>query len=160
MSGRSDRLFKVVVFVMGLILVYVLFGPHPPHGREKARQAMCLSSVRQMMLAMKSYTQDYDGRFPPKQRWCDEVKPYVKSIQVFVCPKAQDQHCGYACSDGLPATIKDCPKPAETVMLFDAVGTWNTVGSSAIAAPRHRGMLNVGFVDGHGKAFSSFPSTN
>lgn len=63
--------------------------------REKARQSSCSSNMKQIGLSLMQYTQDYDETFPVGAaggpgpcgfNWCNEIYPYVKSWNVFICP--------------------------------------------------------------------------
>ncbi len=159
MSKRVDDIVLLAVTAaLGVIFVlWVLLPPQPRGLREAARQATCVSNMKQLGMAAMQYAQDYDGSFPPKSRWCDALTPYLKSVQVLKCPSAKDQRSGYAYFDGMPLTKAACRDPQRTVMLFDAIAYWNTFGNADIAAARHRGMMNVGFADGHVKSYSSLP---
>src|SRR3990172_6305038 len=53
----------LVVIAIIAILAAILF-PVFAKAREKARQTSCLSNVKQMMLGVLSYAQDYDERLP------------------------------------------------------------------------------------------------
>src|SRR5436190_13025615 len=103
----------VVIAVMA-ILVAILF-PVFAQAREKARQASCLSNLKQIGAAMLIYTEDYDTRYPgggefrwelwapgPQGSWdklptacCGDVarrnvavllQPYLRNTHVFLCP--------------------------------------------------------------------------
>ncbi len=160
MSRRLDAdtisLFLVVIGVV--FLLWILF-PTQPNTREAARRTSCVSNVKQLGMAVTEYIQDYDGNFPPKARWCDRLTSYLKNVQVLACPSAKDQRSGYAYYVDMPLTKGACRDPQHTVMMFDAIAGWNTVGNAGIAALRHQGMLNVGFVDGHVKSYSALPNT-
>jgi prepilin-type processing-associated H-X9-DG protein len=66
--------------------------------RERARQASCESNEKQIGLAIIQYAQDYDETFPqafgsdPSSSWsggdiwAQKVLPYIKSLNVFICP--------------------------------------------------------------------------
>src|SRR5690606_24127259 len=68
--------------------------------RENARRTACLSNLKQIGLGIQMYTQDYDEKLvtyaypPPVQGdpgnygWQVALMPYVKSVQMFVCPSA------------------------------------------------------------------------
>ena len=58
-------------------------------GRENARRSSCQSNMKQQMLGIIQYSQDYDEKLPPARSWIDAVQPYVKSEQVFICPSLQ-----------------------------------------------------------------------
>ena len=70
--------------------------------REKARQASCLSNVRQLLTAILSYSQDYDERLPLTPDpgalsylwWDNTVQPYIKNRQILKCPSAVDLPVG------------------------------------------------------------------
>lgn len=83
----------LVVIAIIAILAAILF-PVFSKVREKARQASCASNERQLGLGVLQYLQDNDEKFPavwdnsrtPNINWGQEIYPYVKSTQVYVCP--------------------------------------------------------------------------
>ncbi len=98
----------LVVIVIIAILAAILF-PVFAQAREKARQAACLSNVRQIGMGVLQYLQDNDelyfphvtertapasvpntapGRFPWSIR--GKLDPYVKSQGIFRCPSNAD----------------------------------------------------------------------
>ena len=95
----------VVIAIIG-ILAAILF-PVFARARENARRSSCQSNVKQILLGVTQYTQDYDERFPLETfaenapgaafgagndgenvLWNQTVQPYLKSIQVFQCPSS------------------------------------------------------------------------
>jgi len=122
------------------ILAAILF-PVFAKAREKARQASCLSNLKQLGVAFHMYQQDYDsigpqrdvGTSPSRFGWSRQVEPYVKNSQMFICPSSQLKN---TCFDNcIPtsygysfcwtryadSTIKS---PAELVIFAD----WRTYG--------------------------------
>ena len=95
----------LVVIAIIAILAAILF-PVFAKAREKARQASCLSNIKQLTLAFMQYTQDYDEKFPYQgancnvaQRWggmpMQNVIPYIKNTQVYQCPSMSSRtYCG------------------------------------------------------------------
>ncbi len=84
----------LVVIAIIAILAAILF-PVFARAREKARQASCLSNVKQIMLAVLMYTQDYDERLVPGSQmrngqWYDLLAPYTKNMQIWTCPSCKD----------------------------------------------------------------------
>ncbi len=93
----------LVVIAIIAILAAILF-PVFAQAREKARQASCLSNLKQLTMGWIMYAQDYDETFPqwkwdvnwangsgnPKNNatslWCNAIFPYVKNVQVYSCP--------------------------------------------------------------------------
>jgi prepilin-type N-terminal cleavage/methylation domain-containing protein len=56
----------LVVIAIIAILAAILF-PVFSQAREKARQATCISSLKQIGMGLLQYLQDYDEKFPPHQ---------------------------------------------------------------------------------------------
>jgi prepilin-type N-terminal cleavage/methylation domain-containing protein/prepilin-type processing-associated H-X9-DG protein len=84
----------LVVIAIIAILAAILF-PVFAQAREKARQATCLSNMKQLGTAQMMYTQDYDETFPKAYNlfpdgteypWYLEVAPYTKNTAIFRCP--------------------------------------------------------------------------
>lgn len=94
----------LVVIAIIAILAAILF-PVFGRAREKARQTSCQSNLKQFMLGIMQYTQDYDEKMPlsissvnqvgpklaasagvPEFNVTLQIMPYVKSQQVFQCP--------------------------------------------------------------------------
>ena len=136
------------------------------------------------------YAQDYDERLPDywyntgtSGFWkkfgytgaCYEcalvcVYPYVKSMQLTVCPSQDDvgrMGHGSIAFDCRLRTDKlgSLGKPAEIAMVYDANCHWvnpeaglpsfNTCNGGRIALTRHNQGMNIAFVDGHVKWMSS-----
>ncbi len=57
----------LVVIAIIAILAAILF-PVFARARESARKTSCLSNTKQVMLAMKQYLADYDGKTPPNRQ--------------------------------------------------------------------------------------------
>jgi len=84
------------------ILAAILF-PVFARAREKARQTSCLSNVKEIMLAVLMYAQDYDETLPMihsnnntarVEAWPTKVVPYIQNDQIWVCPSHRFNHCG------------------------------------------------------------------
>ena len=86
----------LVVIAIIAILAAILF-PVFARARAKARQASCLSNVKQLALGFLQYSSDHDscfgawptlcwgqGAYPP---WHIQIMPYVKNKQIFECPR-------------------------------------------------------------------------
>jgi len=65
--------------------------------RERAKQASCLSNLRQLGVATIGFSQDNAGYMPDLGWWAQELLPYVPSRgprrDVFWCPAATPQEC-------------------------------------------------------------------
>ena len=91
----------LVVIAIIAILASILF-PVFAQARAKARQAACLSNMKQIGTAVMMYVQDYDETYPPSQvpapqpapanavvSWPTLIYPYVKNEGVFLCPDGE-----------------------------------------------------------------------
>ena len=86
----------LVVIAIIAILAAILF-PVFARARENARRSSCQSNVKQILLGVLQYTQDYDENYPLTQNnvtglpdsirsWYNLTQPYLKSTQIFSCP--------------------------------------------------------------------------
>ncbi|MBI2298772.1 MAG: DUF1559 domain-containing protein [Armatimonadetes bacterium] len=163
----------LVVIAIIAILAAILF-PVFAKAREKARQSSCNSNAKQLMLAIRQYTQDYDEVMPrmywsgsawepaASGWWGGEIGPYIKNAQIFRCPSKQDTVCSYIFNgtlQGMPdASVTN---PAERITLGDSTGNgwWALDGPTMAifgnAACRlgavHNEGANFGYYDGHAK---------
>ncbi len=108
----------LVVIAIIAILAAILF-PVFARAREKARQTSCLSNIKQIVLALMMYAEDYDeimpmGVYPDWMTYWDTkvdwsgsvigdglITPYTKNQQLAACPSlkgisADRPYCGYA----------------------------------------------------------------
>lgn len=80
----------LVVIAIIAILAAILF-PVFAKAREKARQSACSSNLKQIMLAVTQYSQDYDEMIlvgPDTGGPVAVLEPYIKSSAIWVCPSA------------------------------------------------------------------------
>ena len=90
----------LVVIAIIAVLAAILF-PVFAQAREKARQAACLSNMKQIGTALMMYQQDFDETFPMRyggpcpadcnaqgyqRTWKDMLMPYLKNKDVYKCP--------------------------------------------------------------------------
>jgi prepilin-type N-terminal cleavage/methylation domain-containing protein/prepilin-type processing-associated H-X9-DG protein len=112
--GAFTLIELLVVIAIIAILAALLF-PVFAQAREKARQTMCASNMRQMGLAVTMYREDYDSRNPNEWPWwkagrfdwdhtfLEVIAPYTKNQQIEACPSASS-HIYYSKKDTRPAS--------------------------------------------------------
>jgi len=178
--GGFTLIELLVVIAIIAILAAILF-PVFARAREKARQASCLSNVKQMSLAVEMYTQDYDETLPfaiggtmaQPQGLMELIAPYMKNTQIRLCP-SDPQGCidftvfnlgrySYGWNYVLFAqllrppfppvySLASVPKPASTVTIWDGYNTSaNPMAPMIYPSFRHNQGANCGFLDGHAK---------
>ena len=96
MNKRAFTLIELLVVIAIIAILAAILFPVFARARENARRSSCSSNVKQMMLGVMQYTQDYDERLPmswtpvnssgDRVIWSQSIQPYVKSVQLFVCP--------------------------------------------------------------------------
>ncbi|HEV2473713.1 MAG TPA: prepilin-type N-terminal cleavage/methylation domain-containing protein [Chthonomonadales bacterium] len=114
--SRGFTLVELLVVIAIIALLAAILFPVFASAREKARQTVCISNMRQHGLAFAMYATDYDGLYPyavdPADRFTPQIwnaypafqaqipylpwlhvvlLPYVKSPELFHCPS--DQGC-------------------------------------------------------------------
>jgi len=105
---RGFTLIELLVVIAIIAILAAILFPVFARAREKARQASCLSNVKQLTLGLLMYVQDYDEKFtddnfiddavftppPPDHNrcyWRYKIQPYVKNWQLFLCPSGEDR---------------------------------------------------------------------
>jgi prepilin-type N-terminal cleavage/methylation domain-containing protein/prepilin-type processing-associated H-X9-DG protein len=114
----------LVVIAIIAILAAILF-PVFAQAREKARQATCLSNLRQVGLGLSMYTQDYDETLPFNRdkagalgdwgtvnfgdpqapvNFLGAILPYTRNRTIFYCPSSIDAnsfraYAGFGCTE-------------------------------------------------------------
>ncbi len=88
-SPRAFTLIELLVVIAIIAILAAILFPVFAQAREKARQATCLSNLKQVGLGVLMYTQDYDEAFPlgsyifvgmtAAVSWQDLTDPYMKA---------------------------------------------------------------------------------
>lgn len=136
----------VVIAIIG-ILAALLF-PVFAAARDKAKQAACMSNVRQMALAIVMYVEDWEA-YPGHHfvcpgdlhvRWWNAIQPYQKNDDIFICPAVPDWEPGRNMAYGynyqylgnarpaeqggnMPVADVEIEVPAQTIAIADCDGT-------------------------------------
>ena len=87
-------LIELLVVVAIIALLAALLLPALKRAREKAKQGVCVSNLRQLALAIVLYADDWGGKFPmvwynAEGPWTWKVTPYVKNTKLFDCPSSE-----------------------------------------------------------------------
>ena len=168
----------LVVIAIIAILAAILF-PVFARTRAKAKQASCLSNMKQIMTAYIMYADDHektpdagatrwnspaaDGN---RTSWYYRLDKYVGDVEVYKCPAYPSADIGYQASCR-PAgkALSEFTRPSKTCAIVDGFGTTYGYGAStnmptdtggcipinSVPTNKHSGGVNIGFIDGHAK---------
>ncbi len=134
----------LVVIAIIAILAAILF-PVFAQARAKARQAACMSNLKQLGISFQMYAQDHDEMLPawgygvagtdnsngPPDffSWDTVLEPYLKNQQILKCPDnpydrnarsyAMTRYTGDPYGVNIPLHMASAPLPSETVLLSE-----------------------------------------
>jgi prepilin-type N-terminal cleavage/methylation domain-containing protein/prepilin-type processing-associated H-X9-DG protein len=106
---RGFTLIELLVVIAIIAILAAILFPVFAKAREKAREASCLSNVKQIALAVLMYQNDYDGFVPlifydpPRTYWPLAIFPYLgqavvttRNYGIFGCPSMRWEHNWYS----------------------------------------------------------------
>jgi len=119
MSRRAFTLIELLVVIAIIAILAAILFPVFAQARETARRSVCLSSVKQIGLAMQQYMTDYDEVTPSimggsafmnmygyQGDFYITMQPYVKNLGIFFCPDRHEwkNDDDDTCADGFNKT--------------------------------------------------------
>ena len=139
-GGGAFTLIELLVVIAIIAILAAILFPVFAKAREKARTSSCSSNVKQLMLAVLQYVQDYDEVFiwggqnggTAGTRWHSIIDPYIKNSQMLICP-SKANYRGYGCNEnmspfnGAGRALADIPTPSTTVWTLDSAQCSATV---------------------------------
>ena len=155
--SRPSVLRGLAIVVGAFVLLTAASFPILARGRDNARRSSCQSNMKQIMLGMIQYAQDYGDKFPPvafnpppkngrkdcmsgpAYGWADGLQPYLKSTCIFQCPANAEspssnmwpEHPGYTdyWFNARLASTKSALAKTNTIALGDGDGKGNSRAS-------------------------------
>ncbi|MHB0998300.1 MAG: DUF1559 family PulG-like putative transporter [Armatimonadota bacterium] len=113
-KARGFTLIELLVVIAIISILAAIIFPVFSAAKDKGRQTVCLSNLKQLGTAMQMYADEWDGCFPtariieggdgnPSGNWAGcyfvegkcspelgQIFPYVKSRELYVCPSARN----------------------------------------------------------------------
>jgi len=138
--------------------------PGGPLEKSRTRAANCRGFARRLLTAVRMYTGEAGGCFPPASSWDEALVPVLRSLRrshnldvesLPPCPERSAEDEGsYAFNSALSTlSPRALRAPKHTVVIFesDAGAGWDAAGGPELLPdePRHMGGDNYGFADGH-----------
>ncbi len=148
MKRKGFTLIELLVVIAIIAILAAILFPVFARARERARQASCLSNLRQLSLAFLMYAQDYDETLPPphvtinesevvhpdgsthvRTHWASQIYPYVNNIGVYNCPSTRravwtgsytGRHAyGYNRHISVATALAEMERPSEFLLIVD-----------------------------------------
>ena len=177
MQKKGFTLIELLVVIAIIAILAAILFPVFARARENARKTNCLSNVKQIMVGVMAYVQDYDEKYPmyyagtttdttlfsyPYVWWDSMVQPYIKNLKIYRCPSTSAaisygddygwNHNVFAVGTG--KTLATVEQPAGLMFMTEkgaGGGPYVHSGTYYACADRHMNGANVGFADGHAK---------
>jgi len=138
-KSRGFTLIELLVVIAIITILAALLFPVFAQAKEAAKKTACLSNDNQLSLGVLLYSNDYDDELMPiadptnTVLWVDLEEPYIKNVQVRVCPDDQNDTVSYGLNSllfvdlyGLPTgalaplyNMSQLVFPSETVMVSE-----------------------------------------
>lgn len=173
-NRRGFTLIELLIVSSIIAILCALLLPAMATAREAGQGAVCEGRIRQLTMATTLYATDWDGRLPVHFRVeqgyigidvFTTVRPYAGHWDIFRCPLTPTLRNGYGYNYMTMnyRLMDSLPDPSGTVMWCD--NTFRNTDNREVShcfppefpganngpAPRHNGMANFAFVDGHVK---------
>ena len=157
---RGFTLIELLVVIAIIAILAAILFPVFTKAREKARQAKCTSSQKQIALAITIWTQENDEKLPATATVWGDIGV---SGKVLVCSTRPKLANGYGYSKGIDGLkLGEIEDPTITPMTADATEASNHVMVlGADVDMRHSGKTKaiMSYVDGHVELISNAPIT-
>ncbi len=152
-TSKGFTLIELLVVIAIIAILAAILFPVFAKAREKARQASCLSNLKQLSVGVLMYTQDYDETMPSFAQntsnddnwtkvtyWRGLIRPYVNNVKIYTCPSNPE----YAWSGDVLEVAGDPNRGIGGYSYYIFFGLFHDVTTAEIESPASTIMLSDG----------------
>jgi hypothetical protein len=142
-----------VMLFVSLFIMAGLFLPMMARVQENTRNNSCENNARLVVLAVRLYADENEGKCPSAVNWCDAIVNNLPEPEALRCPQRRGEKSGFGFNAQLAGkTLSSIP--GDTVLIFESEGGWNSSGGpqAVVSRPPHRNTWIFGFADGNTRA--------
>jgi len=142
LGGRGKAIAGIWTGAGGLILfviLAVLTLRMLDRRKESAVLVVGFRNIQILAVACEQYMADHDGRFPPADSWCDDLRAEVYRDERFQDPLLPGEKCAFGFNRNLGGlTLEAITDPARTILFFETDGGWNVSGGREVMISKPR----------------------